>query len=297
MSIIVKNLTKIYGDQRALDNISFESVRGKITGFLGPNGAGKSTTMKIASGYLMPSEGRVQIDGIDVVERPLRVKKRLGYLPEHNPLYPEMYVKEYLAFIGAAYRLKDIRKKVAASLDQVGLTREQHKKIGTLSKGYRQRVGLAQALIHNPSTLILDEPTSGLDPNQLLEIRKVIKEISIDKAVLFSTHIMQEVEAICDEVVIINKGKLVANDKVDNLKSNSEARIAYTVVFEDDISEALFEGLVVNHKNFGEYQIHDPVSDARKKILSIVSNHSLPLVSITRIEASLEAVFQNLTQP
>ena len=219
MSIIVQNLTKIYGAQRALDEVTFSADKGKITGFLGPNGAGKSTTMKVATGYLKPTSGTVFLDGIDVSIEPLKVKKLTGYLPEHNPLYLEMYVKEYLRFIGAAYKLKSINRKVDEVVELVGLTQEQSKKIQSLSKGYRQRVGLAQALLHDPEVLILDEPTSGLDPNQLVEVRKVIKQASQDKTVIFSTHIMQEVEALCDNVVIINKGKIVANDEVANLKS------------------------------------------------------------------------------
>lgn len=224
MSIQVKNLSKVYGSQRAVDNISFEVKQGEIVGFLGPNGAGKSTTMKIATGYLPATEGTVEICGFDVQTNSMEVRKNLGYLPEHNPLYLDMYVKEFLEFIGALYQLKgqDLKRRISEVIDLVGLNLEQHKKIGQLSKGYRQRVGLAQALIHNPPVLILDEPTTGLDPNQLAEIRAVIKSIGQQKTVIFSTHILQEVEAICDRVVIINHGKIVADSPLSALRQNGK---------------------------------------------------------------------------
>jgi ABC-2 type transport system ATP-binding protein len=220
VSIKVKNLSKVYGSQRAVDGISFEVNQGEIVGFLGPNGAGKSTTMKIATGYLPATEGTVEICGFDVQTDSMSVRKNIGYLPEHNPLYVDMYVKEFLEFIGSLYQLKGqfLKKRIVEVIDLVGLSLEQHKQIGQLSKGYRQRVGLAQALIHNPPVLILDEPTTGLDPNQLAEIRTVIKNIGREKTVIFSTHIMQEVEAICDRVVIINHGKIVMNSPLNDLK-------------------------------------------------------------------------------
>lgn len=219
MSLQVQELTKIYGGQKAVDNISFSIQKGEIVGFLGPNGAGKSTTMKIATTYLPPTSGSVWVEGINVEERPIEVKKVIGYLPEHNPLYLDMFVHEYLQFVGSVYGLKgsNLKRRVQELVEMCGLTREQNKRIEALSKGYRQRVGLAQALIHSPQVLILDEPTSGLDPNQILEIRKLIKDISRDKTVIFSTHIMQEVEALCDRVIIINKGKIVADDLLENL--------------------------------------------------------------------------------
>jgi ABC-2 type transport system ATP-binding protein len=219
MSLQVQQLTKIYGAQKPVDNISFSIQKGEIVGFLGPNGAGKSTTMKIATTYLPPTSGSVWVEGINVEERPIEVKKVIGYLPEHNPLYLDMFVHEYLQFVGSVYGLKGsyLKRRVQELVEMCGLTREQNKRIEALSKGYRQRVGLAQALIHHPQVLILDEPTSGLDPNQILEIRKLIKDISRDKTVIFSTHIMQEVEALCDRVIIINKGKIVADDLLENL--------------------------------------------------------------------------------
>ncbi|WP_259015032.1 gliding motility-associated ABC transporter ATP-binding subunit GldA [Emticicia fluvialis] len=225
MSIKVQHLSKVYGTQKAVDNISFEVKKGEILGFLGPNGAGKSTTMKILTGYIPATEGTAEVSGFDVKTAPIQVKKNVGYLPEHNPLYLDMYVREFLAFIGSLYGLKgrDLEIKIDNTIERVGLGLEKHKKIGQLSKGYRQRVGLAQALIHNPDVLILDEPTTGLDPNQLVEIRDLIKQIGKDKTVIFSTHIMQEVEAICDRVVIINRGKIVADSTLSELKKDGKA--------------------------------------------------------------------------
>lgn len=228
MSISVKDVVKIYGTQRALDGISFEVSSGEIVGFIGPNGAGKSTTMKIITGYLSEFEGEVLVNGLDVKKDALAVKKMIGYLPELNPLYPEMYVREYLEFIARTYR---IDKPIAEAVDDVivrtGLTKEQNKKIHMLSKGYRQRVGLASVLIHDPQVLILDEPTTGLDPNQLLEIRDLIGEVGKTRTVLLSTHIMQEVEAICDKVIIINNGRIVANDTAENIKQNKSLEEAF----------------------------------------------------------------------
>lgn len=217
MSIEIKELTKIYGTQKAINNISFTAEKGTVMGFLGPNGAGKSTTMKIVTGYLTAESGSVKVCGIDVNKYPLAAKKKIGYLPEANPLYYDMYVKEYLAFIAGIHQLKQVNKAVAEAIELTGLGVEAHKKTGQLSKGYKQRVGLAAALIHDPEVLILDEPTSGLDPNQIIEIRNVIKEQGKHKTVLFSSHILQEVEAICERVVIIHKGNIVADDQVNNL--------------------------------------------------------------------------------
>ncbi len=297
MSIIVENLTKKYFSQSALNNISFSAEKGKITGFLGPNGAGKSTTMKIATGFIPPSAGTVYVSGVDVLKSPLKVKGMTGYLPEHNPLYLDMYVKEYLVFIGAAYKLKKIKGKVEKVIDLVGLTHEQRKKIRALSKGYRQRVGLAQALIHDPEVLILDEPTTGLDPNQLVEIRKVIKHVSEDKTVILSTHIMQEVEALCDEVVIINKGKIVANDRVDHLKASGQSDvIAYKVTFEHEIELSFFKSFQVQKVESLTYSISKGSGDPRKDIMKIVVEEELPLVNISKQEQSLEVIFQQLTK-
>jgi len=219
MSLKLKNITKIYGQQKVLDTISFSIDKGEIVGFLGPNGAGKSTTMKILNGFVKPTNGEVFVNGISVLENPLEAQKVIGYLPEHNPLYLDMYVKEYLNFCASVHQVD--KNEVAKIIAKVGLTSESHKKIKQLSKGYRQRVGLASAMLHNPEVLILDEPTTGLDPNQLVEIRNLIKEVGENKTVLFSTHILQEVEAICNRVIIINKGVIVADkqlDEIDNLE-------------------------------------------------------------------------------
>ncbi|MEI9918256.1 MAG: ATP-binding cassette domain-containing protein [Bacteroidota bacterium] len=222
MSITVRNLTKLYGTKPAVNNISFSVAPGEVVGFLGPNGAGKSTTMKIMTGYLPPTEGSVTVCDQEVSQQK-SVRKIIGYLPEHNPLYVDMYVHEFLHFIGKVYGIHgaDLKRKVAETVERCGLTIEQNKKIEMLSKGYRQRVGLAQALLHDPQVLILDEPTTGLDPNQIVEIRQLIRSISANKTVLFSTHIMQEVQALCHRAVIINKGEVVADDTIDNLLARS----------------------------------------------------------------------------
>lgn len=218
MSISVKNLSKHYDAQKAVDSISFEARPGRILGFLGPNGAGKSTTMRMLTGYLTPTAGEAAVSDKNIISQPIEAKKRIGYLPENTPLYPDMYVKEFLRFVGETYALSNLSNRIDDVIMLVGLTPEQHKKIGMLSKGYRQRVGLAQAIIHNPEVLILDEPTSGLDPNQLVDIRALIKELGKNKTVIISTHIMQEVEAICDDIIIINKGKIVANNSLEGIK-------------------------------------------------------------------------------
>src|SRR5260221_6287737 len=219
MSLQVNNLTKTYGQQRAVDNIAFSINKGEIDGFLGPNGAGKSTTMKVATGYLPPSSGSIVVDGFDVVEQPMQVKKIIGYLPEHNPLYLDMFVHEYLNFIGKVYQIppSQLKNRTKEIISMCGLEPEQNKLIGSLSKGYRQRVGLAQALIHNPPVLILDEPTTGLDPNQIIEIRKLIKEISGERTIVLSTHILPEVSQICDKVVIINEGRVVLEEQIKEI--------------------------------------------------------------------------------
>ena len=222
MSIRVKGLTKVYGEQKAVDDISFAAEPG-VLGFLGPNGAGKSTTMKILTGFIPPTGGRAEVCGFDVATQPLEVKRNIGYLPESNALYAEMYVKESLGFVAGIHRLHDPERRVADVIEMTGLGPEQHKKIGQLSKGYRQRVGLAQAILHDPQVLILDEPTSGLDPNQLISIRQLIIDLGKTKTVVLSTHIMQEVEAVCDHVIIINKGKIVADDSLQNLKNINNA--------------------------------------------------------------------------
>lgn len=223
MSIVVSSLTKIYGTQRAVDNISFELKKGEIVGFLGPNGAGKSTTMKMITGYLPPTSGTISVCGFDVLDKPMEVRKRVGYLPEANPLYYDMYVREYLELSAGIHKLDRVQERIEEMIVLTGLTKEAHKKIGMLSKGYKQRVGLAQAMLHNPDVLILDEPTSGLDPNQIVEIRDLILRIGKEKTVLLSTHIMQEVEAMCSRVIIISNGNVVANDALGKLQQGAQS--------------------------------------------------------------------------
>ena len=221
MSIQVNNITKLYGKQKALDDVSFEVAPGKVTGFLGPNGAGKTTMMRVITCFIPQTSGKVSVCGYDVVDDSIEVRRNVGYLPENNPLYLDMYVKEYLAFIAGIYKIKNVESRIAEMIERTGLQIEYKKKIGALSKGYRQRVGLAQALIHDPKVLILDEPTSGLDPNQLTEIRNLIKEIGKEKTVMLSTHIMQEVEAVCDRVIIINKGRIVADNSLGDIQKQT----------------------------------------------------------------------------
>lgn len=297
--VVVDNLVKKYGQQLAVDHVSFEALPGQITGFLGPNGAGKSTTMKIATGYLQATEGEVIIKGKKVHEDPYFAKQVIGYLPEHNPLYLQMYVREYLGFIANAYRLSDIKKRVEAVIELVGLQKERHKKIKALSKGYRQRVGLAQALLPDPEVLILDEPTTGLDPNQLVEIRKVIKEAAQDKTLIFSTHIMQEVEAICDRVVIINQGKIVADDNLQNLKNQAVNTNIYTVTFESEIDLEILRNLSgvqkVEAKADHSYLVHSEDDHLKKAILKLAAEKDLPLISVHASGGSLEEIFQKLT--
>jgi len=297
MSLEVVGLTKMFGAQRAVDNISFTASTGQITGFLGPNGAGKSTTMKIATGYTMPTSGTVLVDGVDVTEEPLKVKRLTGYLPEHNPLYLDMYVREFLQFIGRAYGIAHLKSRVEEMIELIGLTREHNKKIGALSKGYRQRVGLAQAMIHDPKVLILDEPTTGLDPNQIIEIRNIIKEVAKAKTVILSTHIMQEVEAICDKVVIIDKGVIVADADVKTLKLGDTQSEAYRMVFESAIDAAVFFGFDVERISDREFVARSAGMNLRQELLKVISDNELPLSGITKSEEqSLEDVFRKLTQ-
>ena len=253
MALSLKNITKIYNGQKALDNISFEINRGEIVGFLGPNGAGKTTTMKIISCFIPSTNGEARVCDIDVNKKPLEVKKKVGYLPENNPLYTEMYVKEFLLFIAAVHEIKNKKERVEQMIKLVGLEKEQHKKIEMLSKGYRQRIGLAQAMMHNPEVLILDEPTSGLDPNQLVEIRKLIKEFGKEKTVLLSTHIMQEVEAICDRVIIIKDGKIVADEGVDTIQKANQSVQVIQVEFDKEVLEKNLKAIneVSRIKNIG----------------------------------------------
>lgn len=304
MSLRIQNLTKQYGAQIAVNNISLEVSEGEIVGFLGPNGAGKSTTMKIATGYVPPTEGQVTVMGYDVVTHPLEVKRVTGYLPEHNPLYADMYVHEYLQFIGKLYGLGGARLKsrVEEIVALCGLTVEQNKKIETLSKGYRQRVGLAQALIHDPAVLILDEPTSGLDPNQLVEIRKLIKDISRNKTVIFSTHIMQEVSALCDKVLVINKGEVVANDTLSNLLARKGTVNTTLVEFEGEINEdelKQIQGVISVFRTQPDASAFKLVSraevDIRPEIFRFATERKLSLVGLKQEDGSLENIFRQLT--
>jgi ABC-2 type transport system ATP-binding protein len=302
MSLEVKLLTKTYKNQKALAAVSFEARSGQVLGFLGPNGAGKSTTMKISSGFLLPDEGDVLINGVSVVEKPKAVSKMIGYLPEHNPLYLDMYVKEFLSFVAGLYDLKgkNAKDQVKSIVERCGLGAEQHKKIGQLSKGYRQRVGLAKALVHDPEVIILDEPTTGLDPNQLVEIRKLIKEVGKDKTLILSTHIMQEVEAICDKVVIIHKGNIVAQDLLPNLKSDRGLGSLF-IETEEPLEQNWFAALPAVRqiqmitKNELELLTEDPVQ-LRKELLSVVQEKNLSLLSLRKQEKNLETVFRQLTQ-
>ena len=302
MSVIVENLVKIYGTQHAVDGISFVANKGEIMGFLGPNGAGKSTTMKIATCYIPPSSGSVKVSGYDVTESPIEVKKKVGYLPEHNPLYLDMYVQEYLEFSGSIYGLKGLAltRRVKEMIGLVGLTPEQNKKIGALSKGYRQRVGLAQAMIHDPEVLILDEPTTGLDPNQILEIRSVIRDLGKEKTVIFSTHIMQEVQALCDRVVIINKGKLVADNKVSELKTVQQNHQVLTLEFSAEIDSSAIAQLEtvhsVNYLGKGIYEVSCGLEkDIRADLFRLASEKGWTLIGMKQEERSLENVFTDLT--
>ena len=302
MSLEVLGLSKHYSGQKAVDNISFSVKQGEILGFLGPNGAGKSTTMKIATCYLPPTAGTVKVCGKDVQEHPLAVRKTIGYLPEHNPLYLEMFVHEYLRFIGSLHGLggKRLKERVKEVVGLCGLEREQNKRIQALSKGYRQRVGLAQALVHDPEVLILDEPTTGLDPNQILEIRQLIKNISAEKTVVFSTHIMQEVQALCNRVVIINRGKIVADSPVELLQERSGKGRMIIVEFENPVDSVLLQQIE------GVRQIEQPVPtryvlyaeddrQLRSRIFRVAADNDLPLIGLRQEESSLESIFQELT--
>jgi ABC-2 type transport system ATP-binding protein len=305
MSIRVENLVKEYGSQKAVNNISLTVRPGEIVGFLGPNGAGKSTTMKIATGYLPPTDGTIEVNGFDVRTNPMDVRRSVGYLPEHNPLYLDMYVTEFLRFAGSLHGLggRDLTVRITEIIERVGLGREQHKRIGQLSKGYRQRVGLAQALLHNPPVLILDEPTTGLDPNQLAEIREVIREAGRDKTVLFSTHIMQEVEAICDRVVIINRGQIVVDSPLNQLRT-SAATLGVVVVadFAGELANPDLLRMLPGVQQFdslgnGQYRIMAGSGvDLRASIFRLAADQQLTLVGLRQQENTLEGIFKELTK-
>jgi len=299
MSIKVKKLNKIYGTQKALKEVSFEVNKGEIVGFLGPNGAGKSTLMKILTGYIPQTDGGAKICNLDINEYSLETRSKIGYLPEHNPLYLDMYVKEYLEFVANIYDVD--HKYIDKMIEKTGLQKEQHKLIGSLSKGYRQRVGLAQALIHNPEVLILDEPTTGLDPNQLIEIRSLIKEVGKEKTVMLSTHIMQEVEAICDRIIIINKGQIVANKTIVELQKSKGNRKLITVEFDKkaEKKELMKIGNVLEvreHKG-NKYQIiSDSKFDLRPALFEFAVNNKFTVFQMNMEEQKLESIFQELTK-
>ncbi len=300
-TVEINGITKYYGQQKALDNVSLSIKKGEVVGLLGPNGAGKSTLMKIITSFVPPSSGTVKIDGFDVQENSLEVRRRIGYLPEHNPLYQDMYVKEYLGFVLKTY---PNHSKVSTTVDDIikltGLEPEKKKKIGALSKGYRQRVGLAQSLIHDPEILILDEPTSGLDPNQLVEIRKIITELGKKKTIILSTHIMQEVEALCTRVIIIDHGKIVADDTPNNLSKKDKKTTSYKVEFKEDVNKHLLEMLpgIDKVKNIGKnnwlLSSHGDI-DLRENIFKFAVKNKFNVLSLSMEEQKMEDIFQRLT--
>ncbi len=301
MSIQIQDISKFYGSQKALDSVSFELKKGELVGFLGPNGAGKSTMMKIITGYLAADSGSISINGTPVSPENYQIRNKLGYLPEHNPLYTDLFVKEYLDLVAGFYKLDQRKRRIDEAIEMTGLGLEQKKKIGALSKGYRQRLGLAQALIHDPQVLILDEPTTGLDPNQLEEIRSLIRNISQEKTVLFSTHIMQEVEAICSRVIIINNGKLIADSSVDvlknrRIKSSQQVWVEFNQAV--DLSELKEKLPVTNVEKKGESFLLFSSSDAdlRPLLFDFAVENELKILSMNEQQSSLEDVFQQLTQ-
>ena len=299
MSIEIKDLVKIYGEQKAVDGISFKVGKGEIVGFLGPNGAGKSTTMKIITGYLGQDSGEVSVCGIPVKERPLDTRKKIGYLPEANPLYPDMYVREYLDFIAGVHAVQNKKQKIESVISTVGLTPENKKKLGQLSKGYKQRVGLAAALLHEPEVLILDEPTSGLDPNQIIEIRDTIRKLGKDRAVLFSSHILQEVEALCDRVIIINKGRLIADSPLDKLRLERRSN-SVRVAFKEELAPSQLASLkgvtAVRKLSAQEWELQaEEVADVKKQLLELALQNNWNIVSLQSENQSLEDIFRRLT--
>ena len=303
MSIRVNHLLKVYGTQKAVNNISFEIGKGEIVGFLGPNGAGKSTTMKIITGYLKQDDGSAEVCGLDVRTHPLSAKKKIGYLPESNALYHEMFVREYLEFIADVHKIRNsnpnVRKTIQQIIELTGLTLESKKKIGQLSKGYKQRVGLAAALLHDPEVLILDEPTSGLDPNQIIEIREVIRRQGSNKTVLFSSHILQEVEAICDRVIIIDKGQIVADDRVTNLQklpASNLVKVSFKEFVEIGWLQQLSHVTHVNKTDGNNWTLETTEAEAvRRQILQLALQHNLNIVSLQNESQSLEDIFRSLT--
>ena len=300
MSIIVAGLQKKYGTQLAVNDVSFTLQKGEIVGFLGPNGAGKSTTLKMITGYVKPDAGSISVEGMLVQEHPLAVRKKIGYLPEANPLYYDMYVREYLYFMAGVHKIENPGEAVERVIQLTGLTREAHKKNGQLSKGYKQRVGLAAALVHNPPVLILDEPTSGLDPNQIIEIREVIRQLGEDKTILFSSHILQEVEAICDRVLILNLGRLVADNRLQQLQASGNDEHVVEVHIKEAVPTADWNeipGIIrVVTAGMGKYQLHTHQPEAvSKALLQWTVAKGYTLISFKTEQVSLEDVFRNLT--
>jgi gliding motility-associated ABC transporter ATP-binding subunit GldA len=303
MSILVQGVTKLYGEQKALDDVSFEVKTGEIVAFLGPNGAGKSTMMKIITGFIPASSGRVFVNGTESSSDNIEIRKTIGYLPENNPLYPEMYVREYLGFVASVYKMGSISKsRINNIIETTGLSPEQNKKIGALSKGFRQRVGLAQALIHDPGVLILDEATAGLDPNQIVEIRNLIRDAGREKTILLSTHIMQEVEAICDRIIIIDKGRIVADEEKSNIYSKiSRPRQVVNVEFDRSVTEEALLGIPgvikVQQKGKDRWVVEaEGETDIRPAIFSFAVNNNLTVLSLQKEESNLEEVFRHLTR-
>jgi ABC-2 type transport system ATP-binding protein len=301
MSVSVQHLSKHFGAQKAVDSVSFEAKRGQVLGFLGPNGAGKSTTMKMLTCFLPPTSGEAKVCGLDVVTNSEQVRELIGYLPEHNPVYKDMYVKEYLEFTGRVHGVANLKSRIAKMIEQTGLGLEQHKQIKDLSKGYRQRVGLAQAMLHDPQVLILDEPTSGLDPNQLVDIRALIKELGKEKTVILSTHIMQEVQALCDHVVIINAGKIAANAPISQLQSTLSDRIVLTVEFAAGVKETALTQIAhvtgVRHLGGQRWELSSAGNqDIRKDVFQFAVAQNVPLLEMRKEVLSMEHIFQTLTK-
>jgi ABC-2 type transport system ATP-binding protein len=296
MSITVNSLSKSYKSQKVLNNISFSADKGQIIGFLGPNGAGKSTMMKILTGFIKPDQGAVFIDDIDVLKNSIAAQKVIGYLPEHNPLYAEMYVREYLQFQAAIYKVA--KSQIEDCIEKVGLTLEANKKIHQLSKGYQQRVGIAAAILHNPKVLILDEPTTGLDPNQIIEIRALIQELGKNKTVLFSTHIMQEVEAVCDRVIIIKKGEILVDKKLEELQDSKQQiiEVTFNTLFDEMIFQKLSNLSSVKNTSDNNWQLtFSSDKDMRSKIFDLAQEHNLKILSLTAQNKNLETLFREVT--
>lgn len=301
MSVIVSNLTKTFGDQHAVDDLSFEAKPGEILGFLGPNGAGKSTTMKMITTYLQPTSGTATVCGHDIIKNQMDVRRHIGYLPEHNPLYKDMYIKEYLHFVARIHKVDNAKDRIGELIETTGLQKEQHKLISSISKGYKQRVGLAQALLHDPDVIILDEPTSGLDMNQLIEIRALIKKLGETKTVIFSTHIMQEVQALCDRVIIINEGKLVANDPIDMLQKRLKGEDVIYLELDKKYDASALESIngvnSVTRVSDTQYTIGaNNASDVRPDIFRTATQQNWVILEMRREQKNVEYIFQQLTK-